>query len=661
MKLPGKQVDTSTLAFANPSSSSQAVTEDYQDRKLFVLGGWGCLAAPAVTSLRFLDFANNRDVSQAELSSFVAMPVSGTITKLQISCGTALTTDTVGFTIRINGTTTAVSVSLPPSTSTVLTTGLSLSFNAGDRISMAVQQTGTQAQANWAAHVEISYETTTNDAMPIAADARDYYVSAFTGSDTNPGTQAQPWRTARKCSNYTFQAGFKVRFERGGTYAGPFIVNGNGVFAKTTFDTTYASALATAITTLNGDGTRAAYHAALITDGFTDPTANTLSDQFIAGLAASIARKAAFAAADSASTWLTIEAYGSGVNPIIQSPSTAYGGIWLGYGSTYTGGIKVLNVDVDGALVSCILYDPGPRHTNGTATTSNAFSPVGTWLEGCRLTNATGMAIKTTGFPYPGPISPYMQFCGAGVTMMFPQYLMMKSVEIDHCDAFAFLWSGTQVHIESNHVHHSYIGTFYVQGISKDNVTVPLTDGLSIESMVMDHVCYAANPSAQGPGFFKGESGPLLANSRNITITNLQVNGVPLIHADGVAIDLEGITAGDWGTVVISGGTLSNCEGTGFLQNDAGSHVGSTFLFDGIAMTLNRTTSGQPPVPAISPPAIYACRTTVTDTRVFTRCFITRGSNTQNLFGGDATDSYTPTYNTPPTGMSVGPSNTVTP
>ena len=43
----------------------------------------------------------------------------------------------------------------------------------------------------------------------------DYYVNAETGSDTNPGTQAQPWRSIWKINNTVFSEGSEIVFQRG--------------------------------------------------------------------------------------------------------------------------------------------------------------------------------------------------------------------------------------------------------------------------------------------------------------------------------------------------------------------------------------------------------------------------------------------------------------
>lgn len=656
----GKQIDTSDLAFATPASASQAVTKSYQDQKMLMLAGWGALSAPAGVAAKFLDFANNRDIPQPlETSSLVAMPLSGTIVGFSVHVSGPLTVDSVTFVLRKNKVNTALQVTLPANTASATLTGQALQFSAGDLFSISVFQSASQVQAAWGCNAQITYIS--SDGELINADARDYYVSALSGSDTNPGTQAAPWRTARKASQYVFQQGFKCRFERGGSYDGPLKIHGNGTFDKTTFDATYTTALASAITTLNGDGTRSTYHAALITDGFTDPTANTLSDQFVASLAANIARKAAFAAADPGSTWLTYEAYGVGANPIILGGSD-FGGIWFGSLTTFTGGVKVTDIDVGSALLAGYLYDPGPLLP---VASSGAPSFIGLWIERSRVSGVTFPTIFTgPGNTYPGPYSPYIPFCGSGFDLTQCTYLYMKDVEVDHCDAFGFIWGAPQspqhIHIENLNCHHSYIGSLHMQGISSTAGTLLACSGGEIENLVMNNVCYAASPTAQGPGFFKGESGPLFANAQNWALINPTITGVPVVHADGIGIDMEGTQLSTWGTMLISGGTIANCEGTTFLANDSVGHAGS-FLIDGVAMTLNRCTQGQPPVAGVTSPCVKAARTTG-DQWVFTRNVVTRGligMTPQTLWSGDAVNTYTPTTNVAPTGTTLGPSNTV--
>jgi hypothetical protein len=53
--------------------------------------------------------------------------------------------------------------------------------------------------------------------LPVLASATTYYVST-TGSDTNPGTQAQPWKTIAKVNALSFSPGDFILFKRGETW-----------------------------------------------------------------------------------------------------------------------------------------------------------------------------------------------------------------------------------------------------------------------------------------------------------------------------------------------------------------------------------------------------------------------------------------------------------
>jgi hypothetical protein len=68
----------------------------------------------------------------------------------------------------------------------------------------------------------------------ISALATTYYISP-TGSDANSGTsQAQAWQTIGRLmqSIYSLQAGDAIRFERGGTYRGEFIIPSSGTSSQ---------------------------------------------------------------------------------------------------------------------------------------------------------------------------------------------------------------------------------------------------------------------------------------------------------------------------------------------------------------------------------------------------------------------------------------------
>src|SRR4030042_5276145 len=66
--------------------------------------------------------------------------------------------------------------------------------------------------------------------LPASVHAAAYYVST-TGSDSNPGTLAQPWRTIQKAAN-TINAG-DTAYIRGGTYTGIVNISKSGTSGST--------------------------------------------------------------------------------------------------------------------------------------------------------------------------------------------------------------------------------------------------------------------------------------------------------------------------------------------------------------------------------------------------------------------------------------------
>jgi hypothetical protein len=66
--------------------------------------------------------------------------------------------------------------------------------------------------------------------LVLAAPAlgNTFYVSSSTGSDTNPGTQAQPWQTLAKVQSATLAPGDAVAFRRGDTWTGALTLGQSG-------------------------------------------------------------------------------------------------------------------------------------------------------------------------------------------------------------------------------------------------------------------------------------------------------------------------------------------------------------------------------------------------------------------------------------------------
>jgi len=63
--------------------------------------------------------------------------------------------------------------------------------------------------------------------LPVFASAATYYVST-TGSDTNPGTQVQPWKTIAKVNALSFSPGDFILFKRGETWSETLIPPSSG-------------------------------------------------------------------------------------------------------------------------------------------------------------------------------------------------------------------------------------------------------------------------------------------------------------------------------------------------------------------------------------------------------------------------------------------------
>ena len=61
---------------------------------------------------------------------------------------------------------------------------------------------------------------------PAKAYSRDYYIS-FAGSDSNPGTQSEPWRTIAKVNDTDFRPGDQLHFQGGKRFAGTIELDSN--------------------------------------------------------------------------------------------------------------------------------------------------------------------------------------------------------------------------------------------------------------------------------------------------------------------------------------------------------------------------------------------------------------------------------------------------
>ncbi len=68
----------------------------------------------------------------------------------------------------------------------------------------------------------------------------NFYVSP-NGSDTNPGTQAQPWQTLTQVNNHNFLPGDVIHFQSGSTWVGGLLIDNSGLQGKPITFTTYGT------------------------------------------------------------------------------------------------------------------------------------------------------------------------------------------------------------------------------------------------------------------------------------------------------------------------------------------------------------------------------------------------------------------------------------
>lgn len=141
---------------------SQALVLD--QAKVLYLGAWGAVSAPAVAADRSPVLYSLRDTAKTTLddsgSLWIAPPgISGTITGMTCNHVTALTTDSITYTVRKNAADTSMVVVVANNTTVNTTTSNPVTFVAGDKISIKMRQSSTQAGANLGAQITLAYKS----------------------------------------------------------------------------------------------------------------------------------------------------------------------------------------------------------------------------------------------------------------------------------------------------------------------------------------------------------------------------------------------------------------------------------------------------------------------------------------------------------------------
>lgn len=91
--------------------------------------------------------------------------------------------------------------------------------------------------------------------VSVCANAANYYVSASSGSDTNPGTQAQPFQTLAKVNGLALSAGDSVYLKRGDTWNEQLVPPSSGTLGNPISFDAYGTGTAPVLTpTINLTG-----------------------------------------------------------------------------------------------------------------------------------------------------------------------------------------------------------------------------------------------------------------------------------------------------------------------------------------------------------------------------------------------------------------------
>jgi hypothetical protein len=175
-----------TQAYAdNAASAAEDAANAYTDAAIADSGysttrvakswvcGWGINAASASTALRF-PYAHYYfgSATSVESTCVIMAPASGTITSIcWAHVGTPLTTNSVTYTLRINGVDTTASVTVTPANSTnpVVVSGLSVSVAAGDKLTFKSIQSGTEVGTNIQCRGSVEISTEVADTLIVPA------------------------------------------------------------------------------------------------------------------------------------------------------------------------------------------------------------------------------------------------------------------------------------------------------------------------------------------------------------------------------------------------------------------------------------------------------------------------------------------------------------
>ena len=136
---------------ADPTTAQQVVTVHYAGLVVRDWAGpWGNTQNPGNTTQRYLTLGNVGTTTPATtLTNQAAVaPAPGVIRQWNVAQSSSISTDSLTYTIWINGVATGASIVVAGGSTTGSQSGISYSFNEGDLVAIGIQQSSTQAAAN---------------------------------------------------------------------------------------------------------------------------------------------------------------------------------------------------------------------------------------------------------------------------------------------------------------------------------------------------------------------------------------------------------------------------------------------------------------------------------------------------------------------------------
>jgi hypothetical protein len=144
---------------ATPVASGDAARKDSADLKTLMFGQWQQLQASALTAARFVLPGGGSNANTNENLSVVLAPAAGTLTGLYVFHGVAMTTDSITYTLRVNGVDSSIVVAMAAAQTAGNILGQSVAVNAGDRVTIKSVQSSTEAKTTLASGLSLLWRS----------------------------------------------------------------------------------------------------------------------------------------------------------------------------------------------------------------------------------------------------------------------------------------------------------------------------------------------------------------------------------------------------------------------------------------------------------------------------------------------------------------------